>query len=825
MKTLLQDIRDGLRVLFKDPVFAVATLLTIALGIGANTSIFSVVNAVLLKPLPFRDPSALVLLQEALPEVGFPQMGFSAPDLKIVESHQRSFAAIGVFQSIQADLAGQGSPERVAGARVSTGLFPLFGVQPILGRNFRESEDVPGHGVVILSYGLWQRRFGGDRAVIGRTIRLDRHSAEVVGVMPAGFQFPLRGLPFNDTPAELWVPVAFTPIELQSQGSMYNNGVIGRLKAGVSHAQAQAEADSLARQIEDGYPAPLREALGGAKLHLPLKPLQEVVVGEVKTPLLVLLGAVGVVLLIGCANVANLLLARAAARRKEIAVRGALGASPVRLIRQMLTEGLVVALLGGVLGVLLAWAGTDVLLALLPFNLPRTREIGIDGTVLLYTLAISILTAVLFGLAPGLSAARVNLQQSLQEGGRGGVSRARRRLHSAFVVVQIGLALVLLVAAGLLVRSFLRLLDTDPGFRAEKVLAFKVTLPINAYPDAARIRAFYDRGLERLQALPGVTAVAAASTLPLETREVRACQVEGTTQGSGEAPPAIAEVWVHGDYFSALKIPLLRGRLFTPADRRGQLRVALVNETMARRLWPGQDPIGRRIRWHQEAPWMTVVGIVRDVKDGALHTSPRPHAYTPYAQEDDQFLEFPEVDLLRTLRFVVVSERDLGALLAEVRPVFRDLDPELAISDARPMTDRLAEIIAPQRFSMTLLVVFAGIALVLACVGIYGVMAYSVTQRTHEIGVRMALGARRGDVLRLVLGQAGRLVGLALLLGLAGAFAITRVMASLLYGITATDPLTFGIMVAILGGIALLAGYVPAWRASRVDPLVALRYE
>ena len=643
MKSLLQDMKFGLRVLFKDPVFAVATLLTIALGIGVNTSIFSVVNAVLLKPLPFRDAASLVLVQEAMPEVGFPKMGFSAPDLKIVERHQRSFEALGAFQAIQCDLSGQGVPERVSGARISTTLFPLLGIQPVVGRNFRAAEDVPGARVVILSHGLWQRRFGGDRAIIGQTIRLDRHSAEVIGIMPAGFQFPLRGLPFNGTPAELWVPIAFTPLELESQGSMYLNGVIGRLKAGVSPARAQAEADALARQIEQGYPPPLKEALGGAALHLLCEPLQDVVTGEVKTPLWILLGAVGVVLLIGCANVANLLLARATARRKEIAVRGALGASPGRLIRQMLSEGLVLALLGGALGALLAWVTMDLFLAMIPFALPRSQDVGIDGPVLLYTLGISFLTAILFGLAPGLSAARVNLQQSLQEGGRGGVSKARRRLHSAFVVVQIALALVLLVAAGLLIRSFGKLVDTDPGFRGEKVLAFTVTLPTNAYSDAAKIRAFYDQGLERLSVLPGVAAAAATTTLPLETREVRACQVEGKAQGTGEAPPAIAQVWVQGDFFDALKIPLLRGRVFTPADRQGQLPVAVINETMAKRFWPGQDPIGRRLRWHQEAPWMTVVGIVGDVKDGPLQTRPRPHTYTPFAQEEDRMITFPVV--------------------------------------------------------------------------------------------------------------------------------------------------------------------------------------
>lgn len=826
MDTLLQDIRYGLRVLRKDPVFAAAALLTIALGIGANTAIFSIVNAVLIRPLPYPAADRLVYVNEAFPEAGFPVMPFSAPDFKIFADGLTGCDAVAAFQNGRYDLSGGGAPERVTGARVSPAIFELLGARAARGRTFRPDENVPGSGVVVISHGLWQRRFGGDPGIVGRTVRLDRQAVEVVGVMPPEFRFPLPGLPSNNEPAELWVPVAFTPFELEAQGSMYNNSVIARLKAGVTLAQGRAEAEALARRIEDGYAPALKTALGGARLQIAVTPLQEAMVGDVRTPLLVLLGAVGLVLLIGCANVANLLLARAAARRKEMAIRGALGARPARLLRQVLTEGLVLALLGGALGTLLAAWAIDALLALVPVNLPHAGAIGLDGTVLAYTLLASLATAVLFGLAPGLAVAHTRLRESLQESGRGGgISRGRRRLQAAFVVVQFALALVLLVGAGLLLRSFIGLMNTDPGFHNGGALTFSVTLPSGTYARADQLRAFYSQAVERLGALPGVRRAAAGTAVPLGAHEIRALQVEGLTAGSGDAPPSVAHVWVQGDYLGALGIPLKRGRAFTAADRQGQLPVALVSETMARLFWPGQDAIGRRFRWYSGAPWMTVVGVVGDVKDTAMDKPSLPRSYSPYEQEADEALEVPVGDMYRALLFVVDTERDPAALMGEIRAAFAGVDRELALANVGFMDDRVDEAVAPQRFAMSLLALFAGLALVLAGVGIYGVMAYSVTQRTQEIGVRMALGARQSRILRQILGEAGLLVAVGAGLGLVGALAAGRVLASLLYGVGSTDPVTFAGVLALLAAVALLAGSIPAWRASRVAPLEALRYE
>ncbi|MBP7866125.1 MAG: ABC transporter permease [Acidobacteria bacterium] len=821
MNTLLKDLRYGFRMLMKDRVFAGAALLTLALGIAANTVIFSIVHAVLLRPLPFRGAERLVLVNEGIPKADLPVLPFSAPDYRLFQEQQTCFEETAAFQCVTVDLDGGGVPERVKGARVSVNLFPMLGINPVRGRSFQAEEDRPGEGAVILSYGLWKRRFGADPALVGKTIRLNRHTAVVVGVLPEGVQFPLKGLPYNGEPAELFFPIAFTSLEFESQGSMFNNSVVGRLKPGVSLERAREETAALAKRIDESYPAKLREVFPGVALSV--EPLQAVVVGDVRTPLFILLAAVALVLLIGCANVANLLLARAAARRKEIAIRGALGASPARLVRQMLTEGLVLSVLGGALGVLLAAVGKDAFLSLVPEGLPRAQEIGIDGTVLLYTLGISLLTTLVFGLAPGLMASRTSFQEALAEGGRsGGASRGRRRLQSAFVVVQVALALVLLTGAGLLVRSFLRLLDTDPGFKARRVLTFTLTLPHNAYDKAPRIRNLYDQVLARTAELPGVRKAAAASSVPLEIGEVHAIEVEGhSTQGEG--PLSATQTWVQGDYFEAMQIPLRRGRVFTEADRAGQVPVAVVSESMARAYWPSQDPLGKRIRWGKE--WLTVVGTVADVKDGPLHLQPKPRSYSPYAQEQDDWLEFPVGDFLRSQRIVVASDVDPLTFLPEIRAVVKRLDPELALSDVRLMEDRLSEVVASQRFSMMLLSVFAGLALLLSAVGIYGVMSYSVAQRTHEMGVRIALGARGADILRLILGQAGLLIALGLVLGLAGALALTRVLESMLFGIPATDPATFVAVPVILALVGLLAGYIPAFRATRIDPLAALRYE
>ncbi len=824
MNTFMKDLRFGFRMLWKDRVFAAAALATMALAIAATTVIFSIVQAVLFRPLPFRDASRLVLINEGIPKGDLPRIPFSAPDLLVFQKNQTSCEDLAAFQCSEYSVTGVSTPERVRGARVSPNLFGLLGVEAELGRCFRSEEDLPGEGVVILSHGYWMRRFGGDRSVVGRAIRLNRNASTIVGVMPEGFAFPLAGLPYNSEAADLFVPIGFTRLELEAQGSMYNNCVIGRLREDVTPEAARAEAASLARRITDTYPAKLREMFN--ELAVSVEPLHGVVVGDVRTPLLVLLGAVGLVVLIGCANVANLLLARAAARQKEIAIREALGASFGRLVRQMLSEGLVLSFLGGALGVALAFAGQSLFLSWLPANLPRSGEIGIDGTVLLFVLGLTLLTTLVFGLAPGLMASRLHLQAVLAEDGRsGGTSRGRRRLQEAFVVLQIALAVILLTGAGLLIRSFARLLEADPGFGARRALTFTLTLPHNSHPQAASIRSFYDQTLSGIAALPGVKGVAAASALPLERGETHPVEAEGQPRPLGEGSRTATHTWVQGDYFTAMQIPLLKGRAFTPADRAGQLPVVLVSQSLARMLWPGQDPLGRRLRWAEGAPWLTVVGVVADVRDGALHVAPNPRSYSPYEQERDMLLEFPVGDFLRSQRIVVNADQDPLALLPEIRKLVARLDPEMALADVRLMGDRLSDAVAPRRFSMTLISCFAFLALILSAVGIYGVMAGSVVQRTREIGIRTALGARGTDILKLILGKTLRMTACGLAAGVAGAFAAVRLLESQLYGIEATDPVTFCAVPLALAAVGLLAGLVPAVRAARIQPMTALHYE
>ena len=824
MNTFTKDLRFGFRMLWKDRVFAAAALTTMALGIAATTVIFSIVQAVLFRPLPFREASRLVLINEGIPKADLPRIPFSAPDLLVYQKIQTSCEELAAFQCTEYSVTGSSVPERVRGARVSPNLFGLLGVEAELGRGFRPEEDLPGEGVVILGHGYWMRRFGGDRSVIGKTIRLNRNVSTIVGVMPGSFSFPLAGIPFNNQAADLFVPMGFTQLDRESQGSMYINSVIGRLKPDVTVEGARAEAAGLAGRILDTYPAKLRELINVQALSV--DPLHETVVGDVRAPLLVLLGAVVLVVLIGCANVANLLLARAAARQKEIAIREALGASFWRLVRQMLSEGLALSLLGGALGVALAFAGQSLFLSWLPASLPRAGEIGIDGIVLLFILGVTLLTTLVFGLAPGLMASRLHLQAALAEDGRsGGTSRGRRRLQEAFVMLQVALAVVLLTGASLMIRSFSRLLEADPGFGARNALTFTLTVPHNAFPKAAAIRSFYDQSLAGIAGLPGVTGVAAASALPLERGETHPVEAEGPPRQSGEGARSATHTWVQGDYFAALKIPLLKGRTFTPADRAGQLPVVLVNQSLARMLWPGQDPVGKRIRWNEGAPWLTVVGIVADVSDAALHIPPNPRSYSPYEQEEDRILEFPVGDFLRSQRIVVNTDGDPLILLPEIRKLVARLDPEIALADVRRMDDRLAEAVAPQRFSMTLISCFAFLALVLSAVGIYGVMAGSVVQRTREIGIRTALGARGADILKLILGKTLQMTAVGLLAGLACAFAAVRLLESQLYGIEATDPATFCSVPLLLAAVGLLAGLIPAVRATRIEPMTALHYE
>ena len=823
MNTLLQDLKYAVRTLIKSPGFAAVAVLTLALGIGANTAIFSIVDAVLLRPLPFKNPSRLVMLWEGLPEIGYPKIEGSAPDIVLYEREQKSFESVGTFIDKDLDISGgSGEPERITAARASAYLFPMLGVSPLLGRTYTREEDESRAKVAVLSYGLWQRRYAGDRGILGRTIDLDREPYTVLGVMPRNFVFPVRGPEGSDRPAAVWVPMSFTADELTGWGMYFNNNVLCRLKPGVTIGQAQAEANLFAQRLMQAYPAALLKAFPNAHVHVTLTSFQSQVVGPVQTLLLVLMAAVGVVLLIACANVATLLLSRAASRSREIAIRTALGASRGRLVRQMLTESLALALAGGVLGVLLALWGTNALLALVPSSVPLPQGVSVGGSVLAFVAAACCITAVVFGAAPAFQISATSPQSALQEGGRSGTpGRARRRLQGIFVTAEFALALVLLIGTGLLVRSFAKLLQTSPGFRPEHVLTMSVPLPSRAYSKAAQIREFYRQALERIAALPGVKSGGASNDLPLNGTETDAVRVEGNTGST----PATRISWVLGDYFHTMGIPVLRGRAFTPEDRAGTQLVAVISEGAAKAMWPGEDAMGKRFTGAGQNNLLTVVGIVGDVSDSTLDTKPMPHVYMPYLQVPDARMEDTVVDAARSMNIAVRTAGDPAALASAVTAQIHSLDPDLAIAQIRTMDQDMQVSVAGPKFNTFLLGIFSLAALFLAAIGIYGVLAYTVAQQTHEIGIRMALGAQPRHVLRLVFAHGTRLALPGIAIGLLAAFALTRLMSSLLYGVSAGDPLTFAAVSAVLFVVALAACYIPARRAMRTDPMVALRYE
>jgi predicted permease len=825
---MLNDLRFALRMLRKSPGFAGVAILALAVGIGANTAIFSVVNAVLLRSLPYREPDRLVMLFEALPKFGAPVIPFSAPDLEEFEHQNQTFEAIAPYQNKRYELSGVDQPERLMGARVSPALFPVLGVQPILGRAFTAEDDRQDRKVLVLSYGLWQRRFGSDPTVVGRNIAIDRQPYQAIGVMPRGFEFPHRGSRFNDEPADLWVPIAFTPDERQTWGMMYNSNVVARLKPGISLERARVTVEAMAKRVLEKYPPVLRNN-PLADLTARVEPLHDEIVGSARRALLVLLGAVGLVMLIACADIANLLLTRVAARNREMGIRLAMGASRRRLIGQALVESLLLAFAGGTLGLLLAWWGVDLLVALKPGAIPLVDRIGIDTRVLLFTLLVSIATALIFGLAPALEASASDVSGVLKEGGRGaGTGRKRHRMLGVLVAAQFAMALVLLVGAGLLVRSFVRLITDDPGFRPERLLSMSVSLPAKSYAKADQVRLFYQQFLERLEALPGVRAAGATSGLPLMVQDRRMFTGEGQSSTSGGAPPNVAAVWVLGNYLEALGVPLKQGRFFTARDRNRSEPVVIISETMARRFWPGQNPIGQRIKWgipESYSPWTTIIGVVADVKQGPLNTEAVPQTYEPYLQLGDGSVEENVGGIYRSLNLVVRAQGDPALLVSAIRRDVRGLDPSLPLANVRTMEEHMLNSVSTQRFNMYLLAAFAGVALFLAAIGIYGVLAYSVAQRTHEIGVRLALGAHGTDVVWMVVLHGMRLAGAGILTGLGASLAVTRVMASLLYQTSAYDPWTFTVVASLLAAVAFVACYVPARRATRVDPMVALRYE
>jgi putative ABC transport system permease protein len=809
MDTLLQDLRYAVRMLLKSPGFTAVAVATLALGIGANTAIFSVVNAVVLRPLPYLDPARLMMVWLDNPRQSIHEDVSSFPNFVDWREQNRVFDPLVTFYGTGFNLTGGGEPEQIRGAVVSAGFFRLFGVEPLHGRGLATDENEPGREqVVVLGHGLFKRRFGADPTVVGRTVSLGGRPFTVVGVMPPGFRFPAE--------AELWVPLAPTgPFAdlMGSRNSLWLK-VVGRLKPGVTLAQAQAQMSALAAALEKQYP----DANAGYGVNL--EPLHEEIVGGIRPALMVLLGAVALVLMIACANVANLLLARAATRQKEMAIRSALGAGRRRVTRQLLTESVLLSLVGGTLGFLLALWAVDLLLALSPPGLPRLDEVGVDGRVLLFTLMVAVLTGLIFGLAPAVQTWKLDLNESLKEGGRASSEGGRsRRVRGLLVVGEMALALILLVGAGLLFKSFLHLREVEPGLDPRELLSARISLPRLKYQDGPPVVAFYDQLLERVRALPGVESASAISTLLLgRLAQSTSAQIEGRPPSSAADLIPVPYDSITPGLFRTLGTPLLRGRHFTERDDARTPPVAIINDTMARRFWPGQDPIGRRFTFgdprQPDTVWFSVVGVTGDVKRSGLDSEPRPESFFPLAQSPD-----------RTMTLVVRARTDAAGLAAAVRSAVWSIDPDLPVSDVRTVEELLAESVMERRFTMLLVGFFSAVALVLSALGIYGVIAYWVTQRTHEIGVRMALGARPADVQALVLRQGLRLAGLGIALGLAGAVGATRVLRSLLYGVSATDPATFAAIPALLAFVALLACYVPARRATRVDPLIALRCE
>lgn len=817
MENLLHDVRYGIRMLLKQPGFTAVAVITLALGIGANTAIFSVVNGLLLRPLPYANSDRLAIIWTHSPGANVAQDWPSPGQYVAIKSQTTVFEDIAITQGGNSNLTGLGAPEQVGAVATSSVLFPLLGVKPAIGRAFLREEDATEKPkAAILCYGFWQRRFGGDPGAIGQSLTIDGDSYTIVGIMPADFVLSYEVMPTVGTmsQADVLVTLPFDAEALNQQGDE-NYNILARLKPGVTIAQAQAELDgvvsSLERQFPQRYPASRR-------FRFSVTPLLEQVVGDVRLALLILLGAVACVLLIACANVANLLLARAAAREKEIAIRTAIGAGRGRLVRQLLTESVLLATVGGATGLLLAVWTLDGLRWLSPSSIPRLQSITVDGRVLSFTFTVALLTGILFGLAPALRASRVNLNETLKEGGRSLVGSGNHRLRSALVVTELALSLVLLIGAGLLIRSFIRVQQVEPGFSPHNVLSMRLSVGGTAYEKMPKRLVFYQQLWDRIRQLPGVESAGGVSVLPLSgSLSWGNISIEGYVPEAGQSMIQADRRFATVGYFETMKIPLIAGRFFSEQDTPDSLKVAIVDENLARTYWPGEDPLGKRLKGgspDSKNPWLTVIGVVASVKQYALDSDSRVTFYTPHRQSP-----------AGTLYAIVRTSADPRGIAASVAGVAREMDPNVPIYDVKIMSERLSESLARRRFAMLALGVFAMVAMVLAAVGIYGVMSYSVTQRTREIGIRVALGAQTKGVLTLIVGQGMLMAGVGVAIGLAGAVAATRVMTSLLFGVSATDPVTFGGLALLLAAVAFFACYVPARRATKVDPMVALRHE
>ena len=814
MQTLWQDLRQGLRAMAKNPGFTLVAMLTLALGIGANTAIFSVVNAVLLRALPYPDSGRLVALWGVNDRTGDSQRAVSYPDFEDLRAQSRTLEGAAAYNDDTATLTGIGEPLHLHDGVVSAALFKVLGVSPQLGRGFLPEEDNPGTRVVVLSDRLWREKFGADSAIIGRALTLNGHSYTVVGVLPPAFQFPL-----DSDPRDLWTTMGVYRVSDDGDKPMTERRgahwlqAVGRLKPGVPLAQANAELAGIASALSKQYPDT------NSHLSLRAEPALDALVGDARPALWILLGAVGLVLLIACANVANLLLARATARQREVAVRAALGASRARILRQLLTESVLLALAGAVPGVLLAAWATKILSTLPSLQIPRLAQAVVDWRALLFTLAAALATAAVFGLVPAVHAAQFSLTGSLRECGRGsGASVRHARLRSTLVVFEVSLALLLLIGSGLLLRSLVRILQVPPGFDPKGAIAFDLDLPGTRYGKPEQSARFFRDLLPKLNALPGVVSASAVVPLPFSDDSIgTSFDIEGRPVPKSEQPGTQFRC-VGLDYFRTMHIPLISGRTFTASDTRGSAPVIIINQTLAKRFFPNENPIGKRIQPGISDTGDTVmreiVGVVGDVRHRRLWRAPDPETYAPYDQV-----------AIGGMTIVVRGDADPQALIPMIRIEVKRMDSELPLYNVRTLEDYVAGSVAQRRFTALLLGIFAAVAMLLAAVGMYGVISYGVAQRTHEIGVRIALGAESADVLRLVVGQGLRLTLLGVALGCLGALGASRFLSGLLFGVAGDDPVTFGAVATMFLAVALVACYVPARRAMRVDPLVALRYE
>ena len=811
VETLIQDIRYGARLLRKNPGFTAVALITLALCIGANTAIFSVVSGILLRPLPYPEPDRLVRFMQSYSQKGLSPWNMSQMNFAAYREQSRSFEALAAMSiSGGANLTGVGEPERIQLIRATADFFKVFEVEPLLGRTFRPEEETPGkNAVCVLSYSFWQSRFGGDPDAVGTTLLLNDVATEVIGVMPEGFDFPERW------PAvALWTPLALNP---QRQSPFFLRG-IGRLKPGVSLAEAEAETTAIlwsSANQNPGFAGSESAPPPDADLKTMITPLKEVITGPSEKPLVILLCAAGLLLLIGCANVANLLLAKGAMRTREIAVRMALGATPRRIVRQLLTESLLLAMIGGASGAMLAWWGVRLIVRLGIERVPRLAEVSVDTTVMAFSLTVIAMTGLLCGLAPARQAYALGLEAGLREGARGSTRSAHRRMNGMLVAAQFALSLLLLVGVGLLLRSFQNLITTDTGFRPDNVLAMTVSLPDKKYNSNEHFLQFNQSLVERVNSLPGIVRAATVDGLPMTGDDnADGIVVEGHEPGPDNVVPVFSIRVVTPGYFEAMGITLLRGRDVARADNQASQLVALVDQPMARRYWPNDDPVGKRIRYAWSKDWMTVIGLVGEIKDDALGDLPKPHVYLSSEQ-------WP----LGRFYLVTRTAGNPATAASAIRSEIQQLDRDLPVYSVQTMTQAMAKTLHSEQLTNRLLIGFAALAVLLAAAGIYGVMSLNVNSRVQEFGIRTALGARPRDVLGLVIRNGMRLAVAGIALGVGGALWLTRFLESLLFGVKPVDLPTFAAAVLLLAAVALLACYLPARRAMKIDPMVALRYE